>query len=134
MAAAFLVWTIFIARYGTPLWFWILAAVAAVALIAGWLANVRGAEGWAFGFGAVTIVAAVLALFASLFPDVMPSSTDPANSLTIENASSTDVHAHDHDLGGARLPPARARLPGLDVLGVPQARDEGIDRGGSALT
>ena len=32
----------------------------------------------------------MLALFASLFPDVMPASNDPANSLTIANASSTD--------------------------------------------
>jgi cytochrome d ubiquinol oxidase subunit II len=29
-------------------------------------------------------------LFGSLFPDVMPSSTDPAFSLTVDNASSTD--------------------------------------------
>ena len=29
-------------------------------------------------------------LFATLYPNVMPSSTDPAFSLTIDNASSTD--------------------------------------------
>ena len=40
----------------------------------------------------------MLALFASLFPDVMPASNDPANSLTIANASSTTVHAHGHEL------------------------------------
>ena len=39
------------------------------------------------------------------------------------------VHAHGHELGGARLPAARARLPGLDVLGVPQARDARSHRG-----
>ena len=89
---------------------------------------------WRSRFCAVTIAAAVFALFASLFPDVMPASNDPANSLTIANASSTDVHADGHELGGARLPAARAGLPGLDVLGVPQACDAGIDRGGSALT
>jgi cytochrome d ubiquinol oxidase subunit II len=61
-----------------------------VALIAGWLANRRGAEGVAFTMLAVTIAAAVFALFASLFPDVMPASNDPANSLTVANASSTD--------------------------------------------
>ena len=52
--------------------------------------NMRDREGWAFGFGAATIVAAVLTLWFALFPNVMPSSTDPAYSLTIENASSTD--------------------------------------------
>jgi cytochrome d ubiquinol oxidase subunit II len=30
-----------------------------------------------------------MALFGSLFPDVMPSTTDPAFSLTVDNASST---------------------------------------------
>ncbi len=32
------------------------------------------------------------------------------------------LHAHDHDVGGGHLPAARAGLPGLDVLGLPQAR------------
>ena len=35
------------------------------------------------------IAAAVVALFGSLYPDVMPSTTDPAFSLTVDNASST---------------------------------------------
>ena len=64
--------------------------VAAVALIASVLANMRKREGWAFTAGAVTIIFAVLTLWTALFPFVMPSSTDAANSLTIENASSTD--------------------------------------------
>jgi cytochrome d ubiquinol oxidase subunit II len=71
--------------------FVILAALAAVALIASWFANARGAEGWSFGFMAGTIALAVVSLFAALFPDVMPSSPNPANSLTIANASSTDT-------------------------------------------
>ncbi|WP_022893319.1 cytochrome d ubiquinol oxidase subunit II [Agromyces subbeticus] len=86
VAAVFLVWTGF--AFGS-FWFWVLAAVAALALIGGWLANARGAERVAFTMLAITIAAAVLALFASLFPDVMPASNDPANSLTIENASSS---------------------------------------------
>jgi cytochrome d ubiquinol oxidase subunit II len=86
VAAAFLLWTGF--AHGTT-WFWGLAAVAALALIGGWLANGRGAERTAFALMAVTIAAAVFALFAALFPDVMPASNDPANSLTIANASST---------------------------------------------
>ena len=86
VAAAFLVWTGF--AHGTA-WFWGLASVAALALVGGWLANGRGAERTAFALMAVTIGAAVFALFAALFPDVMPASNDPANSLTIANASST---------------------------------------------
>ena len=88
VAAVFLVWTILNAvSAGAPI---IAAAVAAVTLIASILANARGAEGWAFGLGAATIVTAVLTLWFALFPNVMVSSTDPAFSLTIENASSTD--------------------------------------------
>ncbi|MEI5585322.1 MULTISPECIES: cytochrome d ubiquinol oxidase subunit II [unclassified Agromyces] len=86
VAAGFLVWTGL--AHGTA-WFWALAAIAALALIGSWLANGRGAERTAFALMAVTIGAAVFGLFAALFPDVMPASNDPANSLTIANASST---------------------------------------------
>jgi cytochrome d ubiquinol oxidase subunit II len=87
VAAVFLAWTGL--AHGT-FWFWVLAAIAAVALIGAWLANGRGAERTAFTLMAVTIGAAVFGLFAALFPDVMPASNDPANSLTIANASSTE--------------------------------------------
>lgn len=85
-AAVFLVWTsLAFGSLPTVL----LAAVAALALVASLVANLRGREGWAFGLMAATIGFAVLALFASLFPDVMPASNNPLNSLTIDNASST---------------------------------------------
>jgi cytochrome bd ubiquinol oxidase subunit II len=85
VAAAFLVWTV--VAYGT-LASAALAAAAALALVVSFVANLRGHEGWAFTCMAVTIGLAVLTLFASLFPDVMPASNDPAHSLTIANASS----------------------------------------------
>ena len=66
------------------------AAVAAALLIASVLANTRDREGWAFGFGAGTVAFAVLTLWFALFPNVMPSSTNSAWNLTIDNASSTD--------------------------------------------
>src|SRR6218665_3671527 len=75
-AASFLLWTGL--AHGT-LWFWLLAAVAAVALIGSWITNARGSERVAFALTAVTIAAAVLALFASLFPSVLPASNDSAN-------------------------------------------------------
>src|SRR5579871_2141987 len=64
------------------------AAAAAVALIAGAAAALRGREGWAFAGTAVTLVLAVATLFGDLWPNVMPSSTSPAYSLTVANASS----------------------------------------------
>jgi cytochrome bd ubiquinol oxidase subunit II len=92
-AAGTVVWTIAIAAgRGAPLlWLTVTCGViAAVALLASVAANWRKREGWAFTAGAVTIVFAVLALWTALFPYVMPSTGDPAGSLTIENASSTD--------------------------------------------
>ena len=65
------------------------SAVAAVCLLGALLANRMGREGWAFAGTAATIVLAVVALFTALYPDVLPSTTDPAFSLTITNASST---------------------------------------------
>ena len=70
---------------------WITAIVAAVALLAGLFAISQGREGWAFTGTFVAIGAAVATLFLALFPDVMPSSTNPAFSLTTTNASSTDL-------------------------------------------
>jgi cytochrome d ubiquinol oxidase subunit II len=70
---------------------WIAAVVAAVALLAGLFASFRGREGWAFIGTFVAIAAAVATLFLALFPDVMPSTTNAAYSLTTTNASSTEL-------------------------------------------
>ena len=68
---------------------WIASVVAAVALLAGLFAAFRDREGWAFIGTFVAIAAAVATLFLALFPDVMPSTTNAAWSLTTTNASST---------------------------------------------
>jgi cytochrome d ubiquinol oxidase subunit II len=68
---------------------WGTALVAALALVCGVLAGARGREGWAFAGTAVTLVFAVATLFGNLWPDVMPSTTSPAFSLTVRGASST---------------------------------------------
>ncbi|GAA4850256.1 cytochrome d ubiquinol oxidase subunit II [Luteimicrobium xylanilyticum] len=69
-------------------WTWAAVAVAALALVAlvatVWLDH----EGWAFAFSAVAIIAAVALIFGSMYPNVMPAH-DAANSLTVDNASST---------------------------------------------
>ena len=64
------------------------AALAAVALIGAAAAALRGREGWAFAGTAVTLMLAVATLFGDLWPNVLPSSTSPAYSLTVNNASS----------------------------------------------
>jgi len=90
VAAAFLVWTV-VAHLGVdhaPL-IAAFAAAAAVALIGATVANRVGREGVAFTLSAVTTLFAVATILAALFPNVMPSTIDPAFSLTIENASSS---------------------------------------------
>ncbi|WP_213455432.1 cytochrome d ubiquinol oxidase subunit II [Rhizomonospora bruguierae] len=66
-----------------------LAAVAAVALLAAIAANRAGREGWAFLGTAVTIVSATAMLFTALYPNVLPSTLDPAYGLTVTNAAAT---------------------------------------------
>jgi cytochrome d ubiquinol oxidase subunit II len=86
LAVAFLAWTQ--QKTGDPASA-TLSVLAALALVGGLVANRRGREGWAFAGTAVTIALAVVALFVALFPDVMPSTINPAYSLTTTNASST---------------------------------------------
>ncbi|MFJ6571358.1 cytochrome d ubiquinol oxidase subunit II [Streptomyces sp. NPDC091292] len=86
LALGFLIWTQLDKGDG---WSLIAMIAAVVALVAALGANLAGREGWSFAFSGITIIAAVAMLFLTLFPNVMPSSLDPAWSLTVTNASST---------------------------------------------
>jgi cytochrome bd ubiquinol oxidase subunit II len=70
-------------------WFAVLAVSAAVALLGGLFAAMKGREGWAFIGTATTLALAVASLFTILFPNVMPSTLNPDWSLTTTNAAST---------------------------------------------
>ena len=85
--AAFLLWTQI--AHGTA-WTWPLVVLAALALVGGVAAARARREGLAFGLTATALLAAVTTLFGSLFPNVLPSTTDPAFGLTVANASSAD--------------------------------------------
>ena len=63
-------------------------ASLAVLLAAGYFIN-RKMEGWAFIMVGLNIVLTQITFFSMTFPNVMLSTTDPANSLTIYNASSS---------------------------------------------
>ena len=65
------------------------AAVAGASLLGVVLLTRRGREGWAFALHALGIVGAVAFIFTSMYPAVMPSSLDPAASLTIAQAAAT---------------------------------------------
>jgi cytochrome bd ubiquinol oxidase subunit II len=86
LGAVFLVWSLLVHGDAVS---WMLGILTAVLLVAGLAANAREREGWAFALVGAAVVGLVATLFVALFPDVMPSSTDPAFSLTVENASST---------------------------------------------
>lgn len=55
-----------------------------------WLLK-QGFEGWAFVSTGLSIAMIVVNLFVALYPNVMPSSVDPANSLTVFNASASPL-------------------------------------------
>jgi cytochrome d ubiquinol oxidase subunit II len=86
LTAIFLFWTAATQDDG---WSAVVSALAVAALLAGMVANQREREGWAFAFTGTAVVLLFAALLVALFPNVLPSSTDPAFSLTVLNASST---------------------------------------------
>jgi cytochrome d ubiquinol oxidase subunit II len=70
-------------------WTWTAAIVVALAAFAAMGRLALGREGQAFALMGLTVVAAVTALFGALYPNVLPSTVDPAFSLTVANASSS---------------------------------------------
>lgn len=68
----------------------ILIALIAIlcAVSVGWLIWSRR-DGWAFVATGLAIALTTVLIFVTLFPNVMPSSLDPAFNLTIDNAAST---------------------------------------------
>ena len=64
-----------------------LLALAVVAVIVAAVTVGRGRDGRTFATTFVAIAATVAGFFASLYPNVLVSSTDSANSLTVENTA-----------------------------------------------
>ena len=71
-------------------WLIALVVVAVIALVAAYLAVRSGAEKRAFALHGIYLVAGLAAVFAEAYPNVLPSTLDSANSLTIASASSSD--------------------------------------------
>lgn len=90
VAALFLIWTVAQHLGDSNVALIVLfAGLAALALVAGIVLNLRGREGWAFTANTLTIACALLSIFMALFPNLMISSTDPAFSMSIEGAASS---------------------------------------------
>lgn len=88
VVAAFAVWTLAEAQTLRVVAV-IGAAVAALALIAVFPMQRAGREGWAFGLTSLTIMGAIVMLWATLFPNAMVSSNGAATNLTLVDAAST---------------------------------------------
>jgi len=67
---------------------WLLVVVAVVAIVGGYVAALRGREGWAFVGVSAFLVAGAASIFTAVYPVVLPSTIDPAFDLTIGNAAS----------------------------------------------
>jgi cytochrome d ubiquinol oxidase subunit II len=70
-------------------WTLVPLVVAVVAGVVTWSRLAKGREGQAFAALGVVIAGAMVTVFGALYPDVLPSTLDVANSLTITNASSS---------------------------------------------
>ncbi|MCA2228893.1 cytochrome d ubiquinol oxidase subunit II [Nonomuraea aurantiaca] len=86
LAVIFLVWTQF---HGGGPGTVVLAALAVLSFVAALGAIAKGRQGWAFLLSAVAVGVTMICLFAVLHPNVLPSTVDPAYSLTLQNAAST---------------------------------------------
>ena len=85
--AVFGLWTQL--AHGTD-WTWLVLGFAVVAqLTAVMLVLADAGDGFAFASTTAVVVAVVTLVFGCLYPDLIPSTLDPAWSLTIENASSS---------------------------------------------
>jgi cytochrome bd ubiquinol oxidase subunit II len=92
VAGAFLVWTVWVAvdRNDKDVFPPVLPAAAAIAaLVLAVVFAFAGRGGWTFTMTAAGTVLLVATLFTSLYPRVMVSQPDFANSLTVEGASSS---------------------------------------------
>jgi len=86
LVTAFVAWTVSLDASTVTV---LLAATVLLAYVFAGVNALARRDGWAFAGTAVAIGLLVVLMFVSLFPDVMPSSLDPAWSLTTENASAT---------------------------------------------
>jgi cytochrome d ubiquinol oxidase subunit II len=70
-------------------WTWLALGAVVVAAAVSWLRLRAGREGQAFAALALAIAATVVTLFGALYPNVLPSTVDPANTLTIAETASS---------------------------------------------
>ncbi|MEW6167259.1 MAG: cytochrome d ubiquinol oxidase subunit II [Pseudomonadota bacterium] len=80
-----------VANYQAQPWMWIAPVLGYVGAVAAMLALRANRAGLAFIAGAMACAGVILTAGFGLFPFLMPSSTDPASSLTVWDASSSQL-------------------------------------------
>jgi cytochrome d ubiquinol oxidase subunit II len=75
-------------REGT-LWTLLAFGISALAAVVAWLRLRADRDGQAFAALGVVIAGAAVTMFGALFPNVLPSTLDAANTLTVEGAASS---------------------------------------------
>ncbi|MDO5750802.1 MAG: cytochrome d ubiquinol oxidase subunit II [Rothia sp. (in: high G+C Gram-positive bacteria)] len=83
-------WVLHMDFHGGNGFSWIFTVLAVIALVWAWISARGGREGRAFSGMALFVAFGTLAIFMALFPNVLPSTIDPAYSLTISNASGSE--------------------------------------------
>ena len=83
-------WAVSVQLLSGEAWTVAVLAVAVVAAVAAWFQARSGNEGRAFLAVGVFLLCGSASIFGAVFPVVLPSTIDPAFSLTISNASSSD--------------------------------------------
>ncbi|HEX9338558.1 MAG TPA: cytochrome d ubiquinol oxidase subunit II, partial [Pseudonocardiaceae bacterium] len=74
-------------REGHP-WTWIPLAVTVIAAVSAVFRLRAVWDGQAFALLGLAVVGLVVTVFGALYPDVLPSTLDPAHSLTVHGAAS----------------------------------------------
>ena len=97
----------------------LLAMLAVIAAV--WLVY-EHREGFAFAATTVTMAACIVSIFIGLYPNVMVSSTNAGVQPDRAQHRVRRVLAQGDDRRRRHLPAVRARLPDLDLLRVPAAR------------
>jgi cytochrome d ubiquinol oxidase subunit II len=83
-------WAVAVQLIGGKPWTWALVAAGVGAVLLALVFGRSGAEGKAFASLGGFLVAITASIFGAAFPVVVPSTVNPAFSLTISNASSSD--------------------------------------------
>jgi cytochrome d ubiquinol oxidase subunit II len=85
-----LAWMVAVQFLSGKAWTWVIVVAGVASVVLAWQWARNGSEGRAFAAIGAFVVCATASIFGAAFPVVIPSTMDPAFSLTISNASSSD--------------------------------------------